>query len=181
LPSSSGNFFRGSRGKATGLRALIISCIDPREGQQKSRHQEEKKERTVRKTVIHESILLACSCISLVGHASVSHCSAIKAFLQNYEMPQVRIASRPVLANHSGGGFVIRRVAFPGIVVAKCTIKPLARRARTPLSNKENVPPAGAVKAAPKRSPLHDWYPRTPLRDITSIVKVQTSFLGLFM
>ncbi|XP_039847492.1 protein POLYCHOME-like [Panicum virgatum] len=86
-------------------------------------------------------------------------------------MPQVRIASRPVLANHSGGGFVIRRVAFPGIVVAKCTIKPLARRARTPLSNKENVPPAGAVKAAPKRSPLPDWYPRTPLRDITSIVK----------
>ncbi|RLN08619.1 protein GIGAS CELL1-like [Panicum miliaceum] len=90
---------------------------------------------------------------------------------RNYKMPQVRTASRPVLAGHSGGGFFIRRVASPGIVVAKCTIKPLARRARTPLSNKENVPPAGAVKAAPKRSPLPDWYPRTPLRDITSIVK----------
>ncbi|PUZ76332.1 hypothetical protein GQ55_1G281600 [Panicum hallii var. hallii] len=87
-------------------------------------------------------------------------------------MPQVRTASRPVLAGHSGGGFFIRRVASPGIVVAKCTIKPLARQARTPLSNKENVPPAGAVKAAPKRrTPLPEWYPRTPLRDITSIIK----------
>ncbi|CAN6252123.1 unnamed protein product [Urochloa humidicola] len=89
-------------------------------------------------------------------------------------MPQVRIASRSVLASHSGGGFFVRRVASPGIVVAKCTIKPLARRARLRLSNKdkENVPPAGAIKAAPKsRSPLPDWYPRTPLRDITSIVK----------
>ncbi|CAN6273294.1 unnamed protein product [Urochloa humidicola] len=86
-------------------------------------------------------------------------------------MPQVRTASRLVLASHSGGGFFVRRVASPGIVVAKCTIKPLARRTRIRLSNKENVPPAGAVKAAPKRSPLPDWYPRTPLRDITSIVK----------
>lgn len=34
------------------------------------------------------------------------------------------------------------------------------------------MPPVGAVKTAPKsRSPLPDWYPRTPLRDITSIVK----------
>ncbi|CAN6238487.1 unnamed protein product [Urochloa humidicola] len=87
-------------------------------------------------------------------------------------MPQVRTASRPVLASHSGGGFYVRRVVSPGIVVAKCTIKPLARRARIRLCNKENVPPAGAVKAAPKsRSPLPDWYPRTPLRDITSITK----------
>ena len=117
-----------------------------------------------------------------VGYSGITvSLMCYKSFLQNYKMPQVRTASRPVLASHSGGGFFIRRVASPGIVVAKCTIKPLARRARTPLSNKENVPPAGAVKAAPKRSPLHDWYPRTPLRDITSIVKVQTSFLGLFM
>ncbi|CAL4886997.1 unnamed protein product [Urochloa decumbens] len=87
-------------------------------------------------------------------------------------MPQVRTASRPVLASHSGGGFFVRRVALPGIVVAKCTIKPLARRTRIRLCNKENVPPAGAMKVAPKsRSPLPDWYPRTPLRDITSIVK----------
>ncbi|TKW40019.1 hypothetical protein SEVIR_1G218400v4 [Setaria viridis] len=87
-------------------------------------------------------------------------------------MPQVRTASRPVLASHSGGGFFVRRVALPGIVVVRCTIKPLARRARTRLCNKENVPPVGTVKTAPKsRSPLPDWYPRTPLRDITSIVK----------
>uniref|UniRef100_K3YVU1 Uncharacterized protein n=1 Tax=Setaria italica TaxID=4555 RepID=K3YVU1_SETIT len=57
-------------------------------------------------------------------------------------MPQVRTASRPVLASHSGGGFFVRRVALPGIVVVRCTIKPLARRARTRLCNKENVPPA---------------------------------------
>ncbi|KAJ1258161.1 hypothetical protein BS78_10G053300 [Paspalum vaginatum] len=89
-------------------------------------------------------------------------------------MPQVRTASRPVLAGHSGGGFLIRRVASPGALVVKgsVTVKPLARRARRSLSNKENEPPANAVTAAPKRrSPLPDWYPRTPLRDITSIIK----------
>nr|CAB3447085.1 unnamed protein product [Digitaria exilis] len=100
--------------------------------------------------------------------------AGLRKGLANYMMPEVRTASRPVLASHSGGGFFIRRVASPGIVVAKCTIKPLARRSRLRLSNKdkENVPPAGSVKVARKiRSPLPDWYPRTPLRDITSIVK----------
>ncbi|WVZ82397.1 hypothetical protein U9M48_029663 [Paspalum notatum var. saurae] len=92
----------------------------------------------------------------------------------NYKMPQVRTASRSVLAGHSGGGFLIRRVASPGALVVKgsVTVKPLARRAQRSSSNKENEPPAGAVMAAPKRrSPLPDWYPRTPLRDITSIIK----------
>ncbi|TVU29484.1 hypothetical protein EJB05_21050, partial [Eragrostis curvula] len=89
-----------------------------------------------------------------------------------FKMPEVRVATRSVLADHSGGGFFIRRVASPGAVVVKGGVKPLARQALTPSSNKENVPPAGAVTAAPKkRSPLPDWYPRTPLRDITSIVK----------
>ncbi|XP_062222904.1 protein GIGAS CELL1-like [Phragmites australis] len=87
-------------------------------------------------------------------------------------MPEVRNASKPALADGSGGGFFIRRLASPGAVVVKGVLKPLARRARSPSNNKENVPPAWAVTAAPKRrSPLPDWYPRTPLRDITSIVK----------
>ncbi|PUZ76331.1 hypothetical protein GQ55_1G281500 [Panicum hallii var. hallii] len=87
-------------------------------------------------------------------------------------MPEVRTATRPALADISGGGFFIRRVAPPGAVLVKGAVKPLARQARTPSSNKENVPPVGALRTAPKRrSPLPDWYPRTPLRDITSIVK----------
>ncbi|XP_066317535.1 protein POLYCHOME-like [Miscanthus floridulus] len=88
-------------------------------------------------------------------------------------MPQLRTASRPALASNSAGGFFIRRrVASPGALVAKGAVKPLAQRVRTHFSNKENVPPAGAARAKPKRrSPLPDWYPRTPLRDITSIVK----------
>lgn len=97
-------------------------------------------------------------------------------------MPQVRTASRPALASNYGGGYFIRRVrvASPGALVGKGTVKLLARRARTPSNNKENVPPAGAVRARPKRrSPLPDWYPRTPLRDITSIVKVLTYFHSL--
>ncbi|XP_062219488.1 protein GIGAS CELL1-like [Phragmites australis] len=87
-------------------------------------------------------------------------------------MPEMRNASRPALADVSGGGFFIRKVASPGAVVVKGSVKPLARRALAPSSNKENVPPVSAVRATPKRrSPLPDWYPRTPLRDITSIVK----------
>jgi hypothetical protein len=96
--------------------------------------------------------------------------------LQIFKMPEVvRGAARLALANHSGGGFFIRRarVASPGAAVVKGGVKPLARHAMTPFSNKENVPPAGVVRASPKRrSPLPDWYPRTPLRDITSVVKV---------
>ncbi|OEL37099.1 hypothetical protein BAE44_0001884, partial [Dichanthelium oligosanthes] len=95
-----------------------------------------------------------------------------KSRITNYKMPEVRTASRPALADISGGGFFIRRVAPPGAVLVKGAVKPLARQARAPSSNKENVPPVGALRTAPKRrSPLPDWYPRTPLRDITSIVK----------
>lgn len=87
-------------------------------------------------------------------------------------MPELTTASRPDLADISGGGFFIRRVASPGAVLVKGAVKPLARQALAPSSNKENVTPVGAVRSAPKRrSPLPDWYPRTPLRDITSIVK----------
>ncbi|RCV07067.1 hypothetical protein SEVIR_1G218100v4 [Setaria viridis] len=87
-------------------------------------------------------------------------------------MPEVRTATRPALTDTSGGGFFIRKVAPPGAVLVKGAVKPLARQARTPSSNKENVPPVGTLRTAPKRrSPLPNWYPRTPLRDITSIVK----------
>jgi hypothetical protein len=88
-------------------------------------------------------------------------------------MPEVRGATGPALADLSGGGFFIRRVTSPGAVVVKGGVKPLARYTLTPSRNKENVPPPGAMRGAPKRrSPLPDWYPRTPLRDITAIVKV---------
>ncbi|WVZ74802.1 hypothetical protein U9M48_022938 [Paspalum notatum var. saurae] len=100
-------------------------------------------------------------------------CSRKQEFLvQNYKMPELTTPSRPALADISGGGYFIRRLASPGAVLVKGSVKPLARQALSPSSNKENVPPEGAVWAAPKRtSPLPDWYPRTPLRDITSIVK----------
>ena len=46
--------------------------------------------------------------------------------------------------------------------------------------NKENEPPAGLVGPTPRRrrqrtrkSPLPEWHPRTPLRDITAIVNVR--------
>uniref|UniRef100_A0A0D9VHQ1 Uncharacterized protein n=1 Tax=Leersia perrieri TaxID=77586 RepID=A0A0D9VHQ1_9ORYZ len=58
----------------------------------------------------------------------------------------------------------------PGAVA----VKQLARRGQRPSSNKENVPPSWAVTArtTPKRrSPLPEWYPRSPLRDISSVVK----------
>ena len=89
------------------------------------------------------------------------------------KMAEVRIASRTAVADRSGGGFFVRRVASPGAVVDKGAVKPLARRVPSPSSNKENVPPAWAAWAAPKRrSSLPEWYPRTPLRDITSVIKV---------
>ncbi|KAF8765873.1 hypothetical protein HU200_008392 [Digitaria exilis] len=87
-------------------------------------------------------------------------------------MPGMRIDTRPALTDISGGGFFIRRVASPGAALVKGAVKPLAGQAPTPSSNKENVPPVGALRTAPKRrSPLPEWYPRTPLRDIISIVK----------
>ncbi|KAF8652975.1 hypothetical protein HU200_062407 [Digitaria exilis] len=84
----------------------------------------------------------------------------------------MRSATRPALTDISGGGFFIRKVASPGAVLVKGAVQPLARQARTPSSNKENVPPVGALAAPKRRSLLPDWYPRTPLRDITSIVKL---------
>ncbi|CAN6360664.1 unnamed protein product [Urochloa humidicola] len=61
-----------------------------------------------------------------------------------------------------------------GSVARSCAgegaVQPLAQ-ARTLSSNKENVPPVGVLIAPKRRSPLPDWYLRTPLRDITSIVK----------
>ena len=91
-------------------------------------------------------------------------------------MAEVRIASRTAVADRSGGGFFIRRLASPGAVVEKGAVKPLARRVPLPSDNKENVPPAWAAWTAPKRrSSLPEWYPRTPLRDITSVIKVITT------
>jgi hypothetical protein len=93
-------------------------------------------------------------------------------FSQISRMPEVRNSGgRAALADPSGGGFFIRRTTSPPGAVA---VKPLARRALPPTSNKENVPPSWAVtvRATPKRrSPLPEWYPRSPLRDITSVVK----------
>ena len=60
-------------------------------------------------------------------------------FLQNYKMPEVRTATRPALADISGGGFFIRRVASPGAVLVKGAVKPLARQARTTSKNKGDV------------------------------------------
>jgi hypothetical protein len=93
-------------------------------------------------------------------------------FSQDYKMPQLSTASRSALASNSAGGFFIRRrVASPGTSQAKGAAKPLARWVRTP-----------AARAKPKRrSPLPDWYPRVPLRDITSIVKVVTYFPRLYL
>ncbi|KQK00114.1 protein GIGAS CELL1 [Brachypodium distachyon] len=87
-------------------------------------------------------------------------------------MVEVRTVSRTAVAERSGGGFFIRRVESPGAVVEKGAAKRLARRPLTPSSNKENVPPAWAVATTQKRrSTLPEWYPRSPLRDITSIIK----------
>ncbi|CAN6178215.1 unnamed protein product [Urochloa humidicola] len=85
-------------------------------------------------------------------------------------MLEVRSATRSALADISGGGFLIRSVASPGAVLVRGAVQPLSRQAGHP-SNKENVPPVGALIAPKRRSPKPDWYPRTPLRDITSIVK----------
>ncbi|XP_015691900.1 protein POLYCHOME-like [Oryza brachyantha] len=88
-------------------------------------------------------------------------------------MSEMRDGKRTALGDLSGGGFFIRRVASPGAALAvRGAGKPLPRRFMAP-SNKENVPPVWAVKAKPakRRSPLPDWYPRTPLRDITAIAK----------
>ncbi|KAM0893892.1 hypothetical protein ACQ4PT_024800 [Festuca glaucescens] len=89
------------------------------------------------------------------------------------KMPEHREIKRTGLTDLSGGGFFIRRVSSPGALAGRRAGWPLSRRFPSPSSNKENVPPVWAVKATParRRTPLPDWYPRTPLRDITAIVK----------
>ncbi|XP_020110783.1 protein POLYCHOME-like [Ananas comosus] len=75
------------------------------------------------------------------------------------------------------GGFFIRRVTSPGAVAAAAAAA-AARKRRlrrdSATDNKENVAPWGPVGRHPsrtRRSPLPEWYPRTPLRDITAIVR----------
>ncbi|KAM0893891.1 hypothetical protein ACQ4PT_024800 [Festuca glaucescens] len=93
------------------------------------------------------------------------------------KMPEHREIKRTGLTDLSGGGFFIRRVSSPGALAGRRAGWPLSRRFPSPSSNKENVPPVWAVKATParRRTPLPDWYPRTPLRDITAIVKFETA------
>ncbi|KAH0458350.1 hypothetical protein IEQ34_013665 [Dendrobium chrysotoxum] len=80
-------------------------------------------------------------------------------------MPELR---EPI----NGGGYWIRRVDYSPTAMA---VQGKARRF-FPTNNKENIPygwrrsPAARLRRS-GRSPLPDWYPRTPLRDITSIVK----------
>ncbi|XP_072980006.1 uncharacterized protein [Typha angustifolia] len=67
------------------------------------------------------------------------------------------------------GGFFIRRVSSPLAAVTG------QRRGRIVwvTDNKENVPPSWGVsvrRARPRKSPLPEWYPRTPLRDVTAVV-----------
>ncbi|PKU68533.1 protein POLYCHOME-like [Dendrobium catenatum] len=80
-------------------------------------------------------------------------------------MPELR---EPMM----GGGYWIRRVDYsPPEMAAQGKV-----RRFFPTNNKENIPygwrrsPAGRHRR-PGKSPLPEWYPRTPLRDITSIVK----------
>ena len=102
------------------------------------------------------------------------------ALLHNFKMLEVRTARRSALTDMSGGGFFIRTVESPGAVLMNGAVKRPAQQFLSPSSNKENVPPLGALRATPKRrNPLPDWYPRTPLRDITSIVKVVDYFLAI--
>ena len=102
--------------------------------------------------------------------------------LQGSEMPdESRDGRRAALADLSGGigggGFFIRWVASPGALAARGIRKPLARRYISPSRNKENLLPVWALRATPtkRRSPLPEWYPRTPLRDITAIARVMDS------
>ncbi|KAF8703430.1 hypothetical protein HU200_032235 [Digitaria exilis] len=101
-------------------------------------------------------------------------------------MPESRDGRRAALADLSGGGggggFFIRRVVSPGSLAARGIRKPLSRRYISPSRNKENLLPVWALRATPtkRRSPLPEWYPRTPLRDITAIAKaIQRSRLRI--
>ncbi|XP_020261176.1 protein POLYCHOME-like [Asparagus officinalis] len=72
-----------------------------------------------------------------------------------------------------GGRLWVRRVDPPAAAVTT------RRMSRATEDNKENIPPAGYLESSPlwrrrrvrvRKSPLPEWYPRTPLRDITAIV-----------
>ncbi|GJN02604.1 hypothetical protein PR202_ga19974 [Eleusine coracana subsp. coracana] len=104
--------------------------------------------------------------------------------IQSSKMPEFRDDMGTAFPDLStgGGGFFIRRVASPGTLAVRGARKPHARRFLSPSNNKENRPPVWAVRATPpkRRSPLPDWYPRTPLRDITAIAKaIQRSRLRI--
>ncbi|TVU29991.1 hypothetical protein EJB05_21591 [Eragrostis curvula] len=106
---------------------------------------------------------------------------------QIYKMPKFKDDKRAAHANFSsggaGGGFFIRRVESPGALAVRGVAgKHRRRRFISSSNNKENMPPVWAVKATPskRRSPLPEWYPRTPLRDITTIAKaIQRSRLRI--
>lgn len=121
----------------------------------------------------------------LLMRLACSYPSVPLLLLADYSnMPEMRDSKRTALGELSGGGgFFIRRVASPGALAARGPGKPLARRFIRPSNNKENVPPVWAVKATAtkRRSPLPDWYPRTPLRDITAIAKVIESFFQIMI
>lgn len=69
------------------------------------------------------------------------------------------------------GGFFIARVLSPGAMAAAAAApRPRRPRKLSPEDNKENVAPQGCGRR--RRSPLPVWYPRTPLRDVTTIVQV---------
>ncbi|KAG8064822.1 hypothetical protein GUJ93_ZPchr0004g39752 [Zizania palustris] len=86
-------------------------------------------------------------------------------------MHDLRDGKRTALGDLSGGGFFIRRVASPGSLAVRGARKTHPRRFISPSNNKENVPPAVRATTPKRISPLPDWYPRTPLHDITAIVK----------
>ncbi|XP_020109920.1 protein POLYCHOME-like, partial [Ananas comosus] len=67
------------------------------------------------------------------------------------------------------GGGALRRVTSPGaLAAAAARRRHLLRDLAT--EGKENMPP-WAARSRTRRSPLPKWYPRTPLRDITAIVR----------
>nr|CAD1831469.1 unnamed protein product [Ananas comosus var. bracteatus] len=71
------------------------------------------------------------------------------------------------------GGFFIRRVTSPGALAAAAAAAAARRRRllrHLPTKGKENMP-RWAARSRTRRSPLPEWYPRTPLRDITAIVR----------
>lgn len=93
------------------------------------------------------------------------------------------------------GGYFIRRVVTPQLKLGLLTSTAFKRNTLagpTPPAgnNRENlISPIGsrvagrgmAAQSKNRKSPLPDWYPRTPLRDITLICKVSGLFSLLFL